>query len=115
VLDLNMTYNLEKVGDPNLGPGKKIMSADLLFETFYISQNESRKDKKIPLSNLQRLIWEKESRKRIFQSKGPVSNEERLLMTGLGKQGGDSKGKYNPRTVYQEEEVKFMLPVSSLR
>lgn len=30
-----MTYNLEKTGDINLGPGKKIMSTDVILEVYF--------------------------------------------------------------------------------
>jgi hypothetical protein len=41
ILDLNMTYKLEKLGDIFQGPGRKTMSVDVIFDTFFYSSRMS--------------------------------------------------------------------------
>lgn len=40
ILDLNLTYRLEKLGDIVQGPGRKKMSVDVIFKIFFYSSEK---------------------------------------------------------------------------
>lgn len=48
-----MFYNLEKMGDPNDGPGKKTMETDLTFEMVF---DDKKTQKRTALSDSIRLL-----------------------------------------------------------
>jgi len=41
ILDLNMTYKLEKIGDILQGPGRKTMTVDVIFDIFFYNSQKT--------------------------------------------------------------------------
>ena len=96
-LAVHVLFNMEKVGDPVNGPGKKTMETDMTFKMMF---EDKKTQKKTALSDLIRVIHEKESFVS-YHNHEPVKNTERLLITG-----NCDKGQSSGETV-----VKFNFPV----